>query len=251
MDNQQVFYASHHPANTFAEQKNLKVGDKFAIGKWRITPELYAVLVGFTIDEEQSISSNPSYVGLSSTDRHAHSKFRKYFKYRGPKYYPQTATISNYLMSLEYPTDFGQLNAGSKTVLAYASVEFPNKETLAINFAFPKNFVDQHLTLVAADYVEIREVSDLGVKYNVLQSANRVAEDGILNWSEQQQWEVQNNQTVKAEVTSEYKWRVTDAVTGEEVPATPIPKEINYFGKSTQDTPHVVQYDWDQLKKEW
>ncbi|MCG7520552.1 DUF615 domain-containing protein [Ruegeria sp. Ofav3-42] len=164
LEGQQVLYAANHPSNVFAEQKDLAIGKRFALSKWQLKREAHALLVGFSPKEIDTLVIGSHRGFKSSSDRHAHTIFGKMFRTKGGEYYPNTASIANLLMRIAMPENLG----GGECALAYASVEYPNDEVLAVNFTFPKNFVDNHLELVVAEYVEVTSVLDDKVDHKVL-----------------------------------------------------------------------------------
>ena len=226
---QQVLYASHHPSNVFAEQKDLSPGRRFAIGEWKIEPEFYATLVGFSREEERIVTKPPHREFASTADRRAHRRLRKLFQNKGDRYYPQTSAIANYLMELVYPEQMG----GTATVLSYVSVEHPNDEILAVNYCFPKEFADQHMKLVAAKYVEVTSVSCEEVKFNTLYGANGADEAERIQWMEQKHWPVEPGQTVMAQVVrgqseGDLQWAFQD-LAGNPIEGENIPGAVSFY----------------------
>lgn len=227
-EGQQILYASHHPTNTFAEQKNLVAGSRFGLSMWQAKRDFYAVLVGFSAEEELSIITPPAERTFkSSADRHAHNQFQRLFRDKGGDRYLQTASIADFLMRRRMPVEFGE----GSSILAYASVEYPNEELLAVNFAFPKDFVDQHLELVAAEYVEVSSITEEKVDYKSLHKANQFDNDGKIHWEEQQQWSIGHGETVLAEISrTDMVWKMTDAATGKPLKGMP-PTKIMQFSE--------------------
>ena len=132
-------------------------------------------------------------------------------------------------MNCRQPAEFG----GEESILAYASVEYPNKELLAVNFAFPKEFVDHHLDLVAAEYVELDSISTEQVGYKLLYAANQFDyEEGKVLWEEQRNWIVSHGQAIHAEISrEEMVWRMTDPAIGEPLQGIPITKSMSFSGE--------------------
>ncbi|MFS8181784.1 hypothetical protein ACMG4P_09520 [Pseudovibrio denitrificans] len=228
-EGEQVFYASHHPSNTFAEQKDLKVGDRFAIGRWTIKQDVFVVLIGFTEHEEQSLIKPVHEKLHNSISKHAHARFRKYFKSKGPDYYPQTSSIARFLMRTRYPGTLSAELEGNETPLAYASVEYPNNEILAVNFAIPKSFVDIHMELTTAEYIEVSSISKDQVNYKVLYATDRISGNGELCWIEQREWALKRGEEIQLAISrGDLTWKAIDPKSGQTIEGIPVNETIHF-----------------------
>ena len=230
-DRKPVFYCSLNYPTVYAEQKNLKKGMCFAVGKWIMKKPAQIIFIGLTereLDEfNRSCGRKVDFKFNDDFNRMIHKKIRRYFSQKGDKYYSQSIAISQYLQSLEFPIE----KWAKESILGFISVEHPNKVSLPINFSIPISFVDENMELVQCQYEMVSSVNDHGIEVDI-QYFGDIQEDNRIKWRKPNNWPLEPGKCAFAKVVKgkddQLIWQVENEK-GEILDPSPISSKVDYF----------------------
>ena len=164
--NEQVFYGSVSPGTCLNEIKDLQRREHVRLGLWKARREF---VYFHTCNEPRN-----------STEKIVFSELASLFSNEGDQYYEQTAGITDWVFSQEFPNI-------SVSGIAYPSTLPSKNGERPLNFALQKSYVDGgHLSLDGWYQYEVAEKhSD---KYVVREICKGASKEGILDFNKELEW---------------------------------------------------------------
>lgn len=200
-----LLYASTAREAVFFEV-GASIGKRLAIVHYETTAPLMVMSIGYTEAVAEACRSNrpvPGYGRLSDaiwrqTDNLVNDFLSELFTSDQPeRHYITTIAVAEKM-----------LNAEPAGGLLYPTIAM---HANADNVALKPAFVDDHLSAIYAELIEITAVDGLEVSFDTLDEARRIAEDGTVHWlGHMGTWPVQPTQQLTLEAVDGH-WVARDA----------------------------------------
>jgi hypothetical protein len=193
-EHEPMFYCSNSKNVPFFEL-GLKPSDRLVISKWETAKELLLNNIGYTKQNFKKLNSNRENLVFEVKDPHPEiydkvnvlikellsNRFSQYISSENTDYYKLTIAIAekhcigDFINGLLYPTI--PMNG--------------NADNLAIK---PSYIDNEGLLFKEVFYIEVKNISDSKIKYNKLDWANSISQNGLIEWKGHlPQWKITND----------------------------------------------------------